>query len=155
MVCWRPLLLLSLCACAAPQPQATSAGWFNQFGGGHIERFPLDEMLATPRFARSDNIIPVTLAIGAHSSDHLVQVRDAEPLHLHAAHDLTVHLVRGQGELRLGDHEIPMAAGDTSFIPRGVPHSFKNTGTEPAALLTTFSPAFDGTDRLLLTPADR
>jgi len=48
-----------------------------------------------------------------------------------------------------------MAVGDTTFIPRGVPHSFKNTGTGPAALLATFSPAFDGTDRVLLSPAER
>lgn len=154
---WLSLFLLGVCACAAPRPHAEgpSAGWFNQFSGGQIERFPLDEMLATPRFARPDNIIAVTLAIGAHSSHHLVQVRDAEPLHIHATHDLTVFLVRGQGRLRIGDHEFPMAVGDTTFIPRGVPHSFQNTGTEPAALLATFSPAFDGTDRVLRSPADR
>jgi mannose-6-phosphate isomerase-like protein (cupin superfamily) len=155
MVHRLPLLLLSLCACAAPEPRAQepSAGWFNQFNGGQIERFPLDEMLATPRFARSDNILPVTLAIGAHSSYHLVQVRDAEPLHVHATHDLAVRLVRGQGRLRLGDHDFPIALGDATFIPRGVPHAFTNTGAEPAALLATFSPAFDGTDRVLLNPA--
>ena len=150
MARWPILLLLPLVACAAhpPQPALPSAGWFNQYAGAEVERLPLDLLLAKPRFARPDNIIAVTLAVGAHSSHHLVQVRQAEPQHLHAAHDLSVHLVRGQGRMHLGDQVFPMAMGDTTFIPRGVPHYFENTGATPAALLAVFSPAFNGRDRM-------
>jgi mannose-6-phosphate isomerase-like protein (cupin superfamily) len=150
MVRWPILLLLPLAACAAPQPQPAvpSAGWLNQYSGGQVERLPLDLLLAKPRFARPDNIIAVTLAVGADSSHHLVQVRQAEPPHLHATHDLSVRLVRGQGQMHLGNQVFPVAVGDTTFIPRGVPHYFENTGATPAALLAVFSPAFDGHDRV-------
>jgi hypothetical protein len=38
--------------------------------------------------------------------------------------------------------------GDTTFIPRGVPHYFENTGAMPAAFLAIFSPTFDDRDRV-------
>jgi len=34
-----------------------------------------------------------------------------------------------------------MKVGDFIFAPRGIPHHFKNTGTEDAVLLETASPA--------------
>ncbi|MGD2064576.1 MAG: cupin domain-containing protein [Nitrospirota bacterium] len=150
MARWPFLLLLSLAACATPQPapQVPTAGWFSHYSGGRAERLRLDLLLDKPRFARPDNIIPITLAIGAHSSHHLVQVRRAEPPHLHATHDLTVRVVRGDGRMHLGDRSFPVTEGDTTFIPRGVAHYFENTGATPAALLAIFSPAFDGRDRV-------
>jgi mannose-6-phosphate isomerase-like protein (cupin superfamily) len=150
MVRWSVLWLLALGACAAPQPPtvAPSAGWLDQYSGGRVERLPLDLLLAKPRFAGPENIVTVTLAVGAHSSYHLVQVRQAEPAHLYATHDLSVHVVRGQGQMHLADQVFPVAVGDTTFIPRGVPHYFENTGATPAALLAVFSPAFDGRDRV-------
>ena len=154
---WLLLLPVILAACAAPQPrlEPPATSWFNHYSGGQVQRLALDQMLATDHFARPDNIIQVTLAIGAHSSHHLVQVRKAEPLHIHAAHDLTVRLVRGHGRLRLGDYDFPVTVGDATFIPSGVPHAFTNTGAEPAAMLATFSPAFDGRDRVLVNPTKR
>jgi mannose-6-phosphate isomerase-like protein (cupin superfamily) len=146
---WPIYLLLTLVACATPQPPAApSAGWFNQFNAGEVERLPLDLLLDKPRFARPDNIIAVTLAIGAHSSHQLVQVRHAERPHLHATHDLSVRVLRGQGRMHLGDQVFSIAVGDTTFIPRGVPHYFENTGATPATLLAVFGPAFDGRDRV-------
>lgn len=147
MARWPVILLLPLVACATPPP-APPAGWLNHYSGRQVERLPLDLLLDKPRFARPDNIIPITLAVGAHSSHHLVQVRRAEPPHLHATHDLTVRLVRGQGRMHLGNQVFPVAVGDTTFIPRGVPHYFENTGAMPAAFLAIFSPTFDDRDRV-------
>jgi mannose-6-phosphate isomerase-like protein (cupin superfamily) len=92
------------------------------------------------------NITPYPLAESPDSSRLLVWIRDREQLHIHAKHDLTVVLLRGQGTLQLRDQQIPMAEGDIAFIPAGTPHAFVNAGTEPAASFATFSPQYDGTD---------
>jgi mannose-6-phosphate isomerase-like protein (cupin superfamily) len=38
------------------------------------------------------------------------------------------------------------AGGDVLFIPKAVPHAFKNQGTTPAVAIVVFTPAFDGKD---------
>jgi quercetin dioxygenase-like cupin family protein len=88
----------------------------------------------------------------------IVQVRTAEPPHVHRRHDLTVLVLRGAGRLHLVRTNagasrpvtsvVPMRLGDAASIPRGVAHWFVNDGGEPAAALAVFSPPFDGTDHV-------
>jgi mannose-6-phosphate isomerase-like protein (cupin superfamily) len=93
-----------------------------------------------------ENIRATEVGRGESSSVHLVQIRDREKPHVHARYDLTVVVAEGRGRLWLAGEELPMRAGDAVFIPRGTPHFFVNEGTEPAAAIVVFSPAFNGPD---------
>ena len=54
-------------------------------------------------------------------------------LHRHS-HESLLTVTRGQGKVRVGDHLIDVAAGDTVFVPRWVMHQTQNTGDEPMEL---------------------
>jgi len=79
-------------------------------------------------------------------STHIVQIRDQEPLHVHAHHDLLAILKRGRGSLRLGPETLVMKTGSIIQIPRGTPHAFRNEARQSAVALVVFSPPFDGQD---------
>lgn len=93
-------------------------------------------------------IAAMQLATTDSSSMHLVQVRTAEPLHIHAHHDLVVVVKKGHGTLRLRDRVVPVRTGDALIIPRGVPHAFSNLSRVPALAIAIFSPPFDGKDMI-------
>jgi mannose-6-phosphate isomerase-like protein (cupin superfamily) len=109
-------------------------------------------VLARHPLAPDASLRAVELGRGADVSHHLVQVRGAERPHLHRRHDLTVMLLRGRGEQAVGPQRVPVAAGDAIFIPRGVVHFFRNTGSAPAVALVTFAPPFDGSDHVPVEP---
>jgi quercetin dioxygenase-like cupin family protein len=82
-----------------------------------------------------------------------VQIRDREQPHLHAAHDLVVTLLVGNGELHLRGTSQRMEGGDVAIIPRGVPHYFVNTGSAPAAAFVTMAPPAERPDQVPVPPA--
>ena len=86
----------------------------------------------------------------ARSAAMLVQVRDREPLHRHADSDITVFLLRGEGDMRIGKEALPVKAGSVIHIPRGAVHAYINRGPEPATALVVYSPAPGPKDRILV-----
>ena len=46
--------------------------------------------------------------------------------------------------MRVANANFAVKAGDVLFIPKAVPHAFKNQGTTPAVAIVVFTPAFDG-----------
>jgi len=69
---------------------------------------------------------------------------EGPPLHLHASEDEVIYVLDGRLRVRLEEnlHEAP--AGSFVFIPRGVHHTWQNTGDEPARILVLFTPAAPG-----------
>lgn len=63
------------------------------------------------------------------------------PRHVHQREDETMFVLAGEITFYLGDTTRVLKKGDFIFAPRGIPHHFKNTGTEEAILLETASPA--------------
>jgi mannose-6-phosphate isomerase-like protein (cupin superfamily) len=108
----------------------------------------LDDVLRANPLPAAQNIGIVNLGAMENSSHHVVQVRGAEALHIHATHDLTAYIHRGTGIMQVGAESFRVRQGDWLFVPRGIPHAFRNTGPEIAAAVAVFSPAFDGTDTL-------
>jgi len=84
----------------------------------------------------------------AHTSHHVVWIRDREIAHRHDRHDLWVVMLRGHGTMRLGDEERPVGAGSVLYVPRGAVHAFRNLSGDVAAAYAVYSPAFDGRDRV-------
>lgn len=102
---------------------------------------------------RAERIKNVPLGATESSSARLVMVHDAIEPHYHAEHDEIVLLLRGKGDLRLGDQSRELRRGDVVFIPRGTPHSFVSTGGGFAGALSVMSPPYDGKDMLAVPPS--
>src|SRR5438094_654099 len=120
------LALLFICGCAA---QPTTHVWFSD---GQIRRQRIEDVLWEKPLAPDANIQVTNLGSSGSVSHHLVQIRFAEPLHIHKDHDLTVCVYRGHGTLRLGPDKILLNVGDVVFIPRGVRHAFRNESSTVA-----------------------
>jgi quercetin dioxygenase-like cupin family protein len=71
----------------------------------------------------------------------LVPPGGGPPTHIHTREDETFYLLDGQIEFLLGDETILAGPGDFVNIPRGVVHRFRNTGTQTARMVLTFTPA--------------
>lgn len=144
---------LLLCA-AAPDPGAAGAGESEGTPAvvdallpeGRLTR-PLAE-LAAETLEPNEAFRIRDLGRDAHSSHHVVWIRDREEPHRHDRHDLLVVILRGHGTMRLGGEARPVGEGSVLYVPRGTPHAFRNTSPEPAAAYAVYTPAFDGTDRV-------
>lgn len=63
------------------------------------------------------------------------------PLHVHDAQDEAWWIVSGAVRFQLGDELASAEAGAFVWVPRGVPHAFRNDGAVPATLLVLFTPS--------------
>jgi quercetin dioxygenase-like cupin family protein len=145
-------ILVSIFLIAGGFHAALAAEWVgpDQKISGKYNAKQLEQLLEQNKPARNENIKVVPLFRNARSSNILVQVRDREPLHRHVDSDITVFLLRGEGEMRLGRETRPVRAGDVIHIERGAIHAFINRGPEPAAALVIYSPAPGPKDRVLV-----
>ena len=71
---------------------------------------------------------------------------DGPPLHVHVKDDEAVYVLEGEIDFRVGDELYHNRAGSFVFIPRGVPHTFQNVGSEDGRMLLMFTPS--GIERL-------
>ena len=63
------------------------------------------------------------------------------PLHVHSAQDEAWWIVAGAVRFQIGEELSRAEAGAFVWVPRGVPHAFRNDGATPATLLVLFTPA--------------
>ena len=63
------------------------------------------------------------------------------PPHIHHNDDEAFYLLEGELTVRVGGREALATAGSFVFLPRGVVHTFKNTGSGPARFLVIASPS--------------
>ncbi|MEO3746347.1 cupin domain-containing protein [Plantactinospora sp. B5E13] len=63
------------------------------------------------------------------------------PPHLHAGSDESFFVLEGTFEVRAGDREFVIAAGDYAFIPRGTMHSWRNTTGRAGRMLLLYTPS--------------
>ena len=63
------------------------------------------------------------------------------PLHVHHAHDETYRLLAGTLTIQLGAERTTATEGVVVFVPRGIPHAFRNFGDVPARMLVTMTPS--------------
>jgi quercetin dioxygenase-like cupin family protein len=71
----------------------------------------------------------------------LVEPGGGTPPHIHRREDESFHLLDGQLTVQVGGDTITASAGDFVLLPRGIAHSFKNTGNGPAKALVLTTPA--------------
>ncbi len=133
-----PLLLLASCA--------TTQSVHYWCGPTAKSAVSIKDALRQNPLAADQNIRVINLGIAAEVSHHIVQVRTKEQPHIHADHDLTVFVYRGNGIMTVGNQSFALRAGDSLFVPRGVIHMFQNKAKTPAVAIAIFTPAFDGKD---------
>jgi quercetin dioxygenase-like cupin family protein len=63
------------------------------------------------------------------------------PLHTHAVEDETWHVLEGTLRFQLGAETSEAPAGTFVYVPRGVPHAFRNVGEGTARVLVQFTPS--------------
>lgn len=137
---------LSLLAALAVGSACVSAPHFYLQYGNEYRELDLNKILADNPLAPGGNIQVANLGRSASASQHVVQIRDREILHVHKIHDATVTMLRGQGYLVLDKKRLNLKTGDVIHIPRGVAHQYVNTSSEPTVALAVYAPAFDGKD---------
>src|SRR5215469_10078837 len=62
------------------------------------------------------------------------------PQHRHARHDEGFYVISGTAQFTVGDQTYDAVQGTLVMVPPGVPHTFANTGDQPAVVLNTFTP---------------
>lgn len=62
------------------------------------------------------------------------------PLHLHRIQDETFHVLTGRYKVQLGEEIFYLDEGDFAFLPKNIPHAFKNIGDEPGRVIVVYSP---------------
>jgi mannose-6-phosphate isomerase-like protein (cupin superfamily) len=120
-----------------------------QFSEGRMTR-AITDLIASAQLPAGEAFKIVELGRDAHSSHHIVSLRDREPLHRHETHDLLVFVIEGHGHMRIGDQQRAIGERSVVYVPRGAPHAMSNTSTRPLVGYAVFTPAFDGQDRILV-----
>ena len=80
----------------------------------------------------------------------------ASTLHLHHDSDEVAWVLDGEFTFRIGDEVIIGGPGTCAFMPRNVPHAWKNSGTVPGRVVFLYTPARAGkfVEEMLERPAD-
>jgi quercetin dioxygenase-like cupin family protein len=63
------------------------------------------------------------------------------PLHTHTREDESFVCLAGRLDVTLGDQEYVMEFGDYMYLPRDVPHAFRNPYDEESRVVSVVSPA--------------
>lgn len=62
------------------------------------------------------------------------------PLHIHPHTDEALYVAEGELTFRLGDRDVVAGAGSIVFVPRGIEHTARNSGTGPMRGMIILSP---------------
>lgn len=62
------------------------------------------------------------------------------PMHVHHDNDEAMHVIEGEVTVKLGKQHHLLEAGAFAIAPRGVPHTYRNPGANPARVLFVYTP---------------
>jgi quercetin dioxygenase-like cupin family protein len=88
--------------------------------------------------------------LGGATGDSIMIFEETVPagtkstLHLHHDSDEVAYVLSGEVTFQIGDDVTVGGAGAYAFMPRGVPHAWKNTGAETGRVLFLYTPAKAG-----------
>ncbi len=69
-----------------------------------------------------------------------VAPRGGPPLHVHHRQEETIHVVKGQYKIRIGDEIFRCEEGGFAYLPSRVPHAFLNLTDEPGEIVVVYTP---------------
>src|SRR5438045_9492243 len=85
--------------------------------------------------------------------EEVAPVGTVTPMHFHHDSDEVAYVLSGEITFKIGDEVTVGGPGTCAFMPRDVPHAWKNTGSETARALFLYTPASAG--RLLEDLSER
>jgi quercetin dioxygenase-like cupin family protein len=74
-------------------------------------------------------------------SEIRVSPNNGPPPHVHSRDDESFFVLEGEVTFQIGDETIVAKPGSFLQGPRGIPHTFRNTGKSPARMLVYITPA--------------
>ena len=141
---------------AVPEPEpepAASPAMLDVFFEGTRITAEIDTVMRGANLRPDDNIRTWPLGSDERTSHFLAGIRDGEIPHSHLEHDLFVMVLRGEGTMEMGgEEEKLLGEGSIAYIPRGVPHAFRNKSELPSMVYVIYSPPTDGTDWVPVDP---
>src|ERR1700738_1465171 len=87
---------------------------------------------------------------GGETGDSIMMFEETIPagtkstFHLHRHSDEVAYVLSGEVTFKIGDEVAVGGPGTCAFMPRGVPHAWKSTGTETGRVLFLYTPASAG-----------
>ena len=69
-----------------------------------------------------------------------VAPKGGPPLHVHHKQEETIHVLKGQFKIRIGDSIYYCQEGGFAYLPSNVPHAFLNLTDEPAEIIVVYTP---------------
>lgn len=69
-----------------------------------------------------------------------VAPRSGPPLHVHHKQEETLHILKGQYKVRIGDEIFYLNEGDFAYLPSKVPHTFLNLTDDPGEIIVVYTP---------------
>jgi len=69
-----------------------------------------------------------------------VAPRGGPPLHVHHRQEETIHVLKGQYKIRIGDEIFRCEEGGFAYLPSRVPHAFLNLTDEPGEIVVVYTP---------------
>ncbi len=110
----------------------------------------LQKLADSPRNERGDGQVSyLLLAKGQFGSQQLCvtwvecQPGSQQARHTHPTQEQAYVIVRGQGQMLVGDEARPVSAGTLEFVPPATSHAVRDTGSEPMAYVSATAPPFD------------
>jgi quercetin dioxygenase-like cupin family protein len=88
--------------------------------------------------------------LGGATGDSIMMFEETVPagtkstFHLHHGSDEVAYVLSGEVTFKIGDEITVGDPGTCAFMPRGVPHAWKNTGAETGRVLFLYTPAGAG-----------
>jgi len=87
--------------------------------------------------------------LGGATGDSIMLFEETAPgtdttFHLHRESDEVAYVLSGEITFKIGEEVTVGGLGTCAFIPRGVPHAWKNTGAETGRVLFLYTPAGAG-----------
>jgi mannose-6-phosphate isomerase-like protein (cupin superfamily) len=104
----------------------------------------------SPRNERGDGQVSyLLLSKGQFGSQHLTvtwvecQPASQQARHTHPTQEQVYVIVRGHGQMLVGDEASEVSAGTLVFVPPATQHAIRNTGSELLVYVSATAPPFD------------
>ncbi len=86
-------------------------------------------------------VVPAEATDGAYAIwEHVSQPEFSPPRHVHQREDEIIHVLDGELLVWCDGTQFRVGPGDTTTLPRGLPHSFRVLGEKPARMMVTVVP---------------
>jgi quercetin dioxygenase-like cupin family protein len=69
-----------------------------------------------------------------------VAPKGGPPLHVHHKQEETIHVLKGEYKIQIGDEIFYCQEGGFAYLPSKVPHAFLNLTDEPGEIIVVYTP---------------